>query len=119
VRDPVVSTLCPLMKAGRGLSPAVNCDPRGRNYFQLRRSPVCGNALKSLGSGVASRTFRCALRHERNGDGTVALALHATRSILGRVLRPTNSARTSPIPRGRGVLCDRMGFWRIGAIFAG
>lgn len=67
---------------------------------------------KLAGVGVAFWVLGArALRDSEHGDGAVVLALHARRSILRRVFGPTDSARQ--------VLCDRMGVWWIGAVFAG
>jgi hypothetical protein len=112
-RDPVA--LDALSGGRRSTAPhPVNSEARGWNYFQPRRPTI--SALNSLGSGVASWIFGRALRNGRHGDGTVALALLAARSIVRQVLRST-TARTSPIFSKDVVLCDPMGFWRVGALF--
>jgi hypothetical protein len=57
--------------------------------------------------------FGRALRSGKHGDGTIALASLATRSIVRLFLRSTNSARTSPIfSKGAGYCVIRWAFGR-------
>jgi hypothetical protein len=79
-------------------------------YSQPRRSPV--SALNSLAVGAWHLGFfGRALRSGKHGDGTIALALLATRRIVRLVLRSTNSARTSPIfSKGAGYCVIRWAF---------
>jgi len=113
-RGPGFSALCSVVEAGRRPPPPVKSAPRGWNYFQPRRSPVCSNAPNSLESGVASRILSA---HCVTVDTeTERLFWHC----IGRAASSGRRIRRGQVPllEGRQVLCDRMDFWRIGAVFA-